>query len=280
MIDTHLHVWRLSAGWYDWNTPELGAVHADSAVDDVAGAMGATGVAAVVLVQAADTLAETDWLLDLAGRDERVAGVVGYLPLADPAQLDDLLAGYAGGPLVGVRQLWHDHDRADELSDPAVLASLGRLGEAGLAVDVPDAHPRLWPALARAVEQIPQTTFVVDHCAKPPFGDPVRWAGWEDRFTALAARPNVVVKLSGLFGGRGSTATATADELDRVVGLARGVAGADRVMVGSDWPMTRGTLDYGRNIARLRHLLASWSPEEQIAATETTARRTYRLRTR
>jgi L-fuconolactonase len=82
MIDTHLHVWQLSAGWYTWNTPELGAVHADSAVDDIADAMAAAGVSAVVLVQAADTLAETDWLLELAGRDERVAGVVGFLPLA------------------------------------------------------------------------------------------------------------------------------------------------------------------------------------------------------
>src|SRR5919112_6773465 len=193
MIDTHLHLWRLSAGWYTWNTPDLGAVHADSAVDDIAAAMAAAGVGSVVLVQAADTVAETDWLLGLARRDDRIAGVVGFLPLTDPATLGDLLVRYADEPLVGVRQLWHDHDRTDELSDPAVLTSLGLLGEAGLAVDVPDAHPRLWPALDRAVELAPQTTFVLDHCGKPPFGDPSGWAEWEARFTALAAQPNVMV---------------------------------------------------------------------------------------
>ena len=277
MIDTHLHVWQLSAGWYTWNTPELGAVHADSAVDDIADAVAAAGVEAVVLVQAADTLAETGWLLELAGRDERVAGVVGFLPLADTGRLVDLLAHYAGEPLVGVRQLWHDHDRADELSDPAVLTSLGLLGEVGFPVDVPDAHPNLWPALTRAVEQTPQTTFVLDHCGKPPFGDPAGWAEWEARFRALVAHPNVVIKLSGLFGGRGSALPATADELDRVAELARGEAGADRVMAGSDWPMTRGTLGYGETIGRLRQLIASWSPREQAAATEGTARTTYGL---
>ena len=275
MIDTHLHVWRLAAGWYRWNTPDLGPVHADSAVDDIADALPTAGVQELVLVQAADALAETDWLLDLAGRDDRVAGVVAYLPLTDSGRLADLLAHYAGDPLVGVRQLWHDHDRTDELSDPAVLTSLGLLGEVGLPVDVPDVHPTLWPALARAVARVPRTTFVLDHCAKPPFGDPPGWADWETRFTAIAARPNVVVKLSGLFGGSGSAVAATADELDRVVALVRDAAGADRVMTGSDWPMTRGTLDYAGTIARLRELIGSWSPAEQAAATEGTARSTY-----
>ena len=280
MIDTHLHVWQLSTGWYAWNTPDLDEVHADSTVDDIADAMAATDVTSVVLVQAADTLAETDWLLELARHDERVAGVVGFLPLTDPAALGGLLRRYTDEPLVGVRQLWHDHDRADELSDPAVLSSLGLLGEAGLAVDVPDAHPGLWPALTRAVEQVPGTTFVLDHCGKPPFGDPAGWTDWEVRFTALAAHPNVVIKVSGLFGGSGSPVPATAGELDRVVELARDVAGAARIMTGSDWPMTRGTVDYGETVGRLRRLLASWSPPEQTAATRTTAGATYRLRTR
>jgi L-fucono-1,5-lactonase len=277
MIDAHLHVWRLSTGWYSWNTPDLGGLHADSALDDIGEAMAAARVGSVILVQAADTLAETDWLLSLARDNERVAGVVGYLPMADPAAVGDLLARYAAQPLVGVRQLWHDHDRTDELSDPAVLTSLGLLGDAGLAVDVPDAHPALWPALTRAVERVPQTTFVLDHCAKPPFGDSVGWAGWKDRFAALGACPNVVVKLSGLFGGSGSAVPGTADELAQVTELARDVVGADRIMAGSDWPMTRGILDYGETIDRLNRLLASWSPREQAAATETTAQATYGL---
>ena len=280
MIDTHVHVWQLSAGWYAWNTPDLGDVHADSAMGDIGEAMRAAGVGSAVLVQAADTLAETDWLLGLAQRDERVAGVVGYLPLGDPAALGDLVIHYAAGPLVGVRQLWHGHDRADELSDPAVLTSLAVLGDAGLAVDVPDAYPALWPALTRAVAEVPQTTFVLDHCGKPPFGDRVAWADWEARFAALAAYPNVVIKLSGLFGGTGSGMPPTGAELARVSELARDLAGAERIMVGSDWPMTRATLAYGDTVDRLRALLASWPPQDQAAATETTARTVYRLRDR
>jgi L-fuconolactonase len=277
VIDTHLHLWQLGRGWYGWNTPALGAVHADCTLDQVAGEMRAVGVSAAVLVQAADTEAETDWLLDLATREQAVAGVVGYLPLQNPAALERRLRRYAGTALVGVRQLWHDHDRPDELTDPAVLTGLGLLGEAGLAVDVPDAFPTLWPALARAADRAPQTFFVLDHCGKPPFGDPDRWAAWESAFADLAARPNVIVKLSGLFGGSGSVAPATADELARVVELTRAVAGADRTMIGSDWPMTRGRCGYADTLERLLALLASWRPAERAAATHGTARTVYRL---
>ena len=52
MIDSHLHVWQLGRGWYPWNTPALGPLHADSSVDDVGESMAASDVDAVILVQA------------------------------------------------------------------------------------------------------------------------------------------------------------------------------------------------------------------------------------
>ncbi len=241
LIDTHLHLWQLDRGWYGWNTPELGAVHRDSELAAVTAAMATAGVAAAVVVQAADRRAETDWLLDLARGEPRIRGVVGYLPLADPHAVEKLITAYADQPLVGVRQLWHDHDDPAELADPELIASIRLLGDAGLALDVPDAFPRLWPALAVAVERAPGTRIVVDHCGKPPFGDPAAWRVWERGFTDLAGRDNVVIKLSGLFGGRGATGPARPDELARVVELTRSAAGAERSMIGSDWPMTRGS---------------------------------------
>lgn len=278
MIDTHLHLWRLDTGWYGWNTPALGALHADADLAEVAPSMATAAVRGAVVVQAADTLAETDWLLGLAWRQRLVLGVVGYLPLADPAETSRLLRTYRDSPLVGVRQLWHDHDRRDELADPAVLASLDLVGAAGLVVDVPDAFPALWPALVTAVDSLPETTFVLDHCGKPPFGDPVRWAAWERSFADLASRSNVIVKLSGLYGGSGSASPATPAELARVVELTGVAAGADKAMIGSDWPMTRGRLGYAETLRRSLELIAGWGPSAVEAITRTTPARVYRLR--
>lgn len=277
MIDTHLHLWQLDTGWYGWNTPDLGGVHGDSALVDIAPDLVQQGVASAVVVQAADTLAETDWLIDLAGRDPLVGGVVGYLPLTDVGGLERLLATYQGSSLVGVRQLWHDHDHPGELAADDTVRGLRVLGEAQLPVDIPDAFPALWPAVTAAAALAPGTRFVLDHAGKPPFGDPSAWAVWEDHFGDLAARPNVIVKLSGLFGGSGSPHPASEPELARVVALTREVAGADRTMIGSDWPMTRGTLGYAATMTRLDGLLAGWSVAEREQALTGTAVATYGL---
>ena len=276
MIDTHLHLWQLDSGWYGWNTPALGAVHADSTVDEIAADLGPAGLTSAVVVQAADNLAETDWLLDQVRLEPILAGVVGYLPLGDLRVLEEALARYQNRPLVGVRQLWHDHSDADELASDTTIAALRLLGEAGLPVDVPDAFPRLWPALTIAAARAPGTTFVLDHCGKPPFGDSDAWRRWERGFRDLVSRPNVVAKLSGLFGGSGSAAPATEAELTRVADLVRELAGADRIVLGSDWPMIRGRLDYPTTIGRLTRLLTGWSSHEIAAAETGTAQRVYR----
>ena len=270
MIDTHLHLWRLSAGWYGWNTPELGPIHADSELGDVSAAMEQVGVTTAILVQAADHLAETDWLLDLAAREPSVGGVVGFLPLDDAAALEDQLARRAGSGLVGVRQLWHDHDDLQDLAAETTIGCLRVLGEGGLPVDVPNAFPTVWSALVTAVDAAPDTTFVLDHCGKPPFGDPAAWARWERGFAELAGRPNVVVKLSGLFAGSG-LAPATETELARVVELTRTTAGAGRTMIGSDWPMARGSTDYAESMIRIDALLSGWSAAEREQAEVGTA---------
>ena len=274
MIDTHLHLWRLASGWYGWNTPDLGPVHLDSELSAVSGGMAQVGVTTAILVQAADHLAETTWLLDLAAGEPSVGGVVGYLPLDDAAALEDLLARHGDSGLRGVRQLWHDHEDPDELAAETTISCLRLLGEAGMPVDVPNAFPTLWPALVTAVDAAPETTFVLDHCGKPPFGDPAGWARWEGAFVELAGRPNVVVKLSGLFAGGPAPATET--ELARVVELTRSAAGADRTMIGSDWPMPRGAMDYAGSLIRLDGLLSGWSPAEQEQAEVGTALLTYR----
>lgn len=276
MIDAHLHLWQLDAGWYGWNTPDLGGVHGDSTLAEVAPELERAGVSAAVVVQAADTLAETDWLVALA-RAPVVGGVVGYLPLGDEAELEDLVAAYESTPLVGVRQLWHDHDHPGELADDRTVRGLRLLGEAGLPVDIPDAFPALWPAVTAAATRAPRTTFVLDHAGKPPFGDPTAWPRWEHQVRDLAARPNVIIKLSGLFGGSGSAQPASTAELARVVALTREVAGADRTMIGSDWPMTRGTLGYPATMERLERLLTMWSATERDQALTWTALTSYGL---
>lgn len=275
IIDTHVHLWELERGWLSWNTPDLGTLHTDAELAQIGGDLTTLGVGSVIVVQAADTLAETHWLLETAAADPRIAGVVGYLPLDSPARLSAILEATENLPLVGVRQLWHNH-RPSRLDRRGTVASLRMLGEIGMAVDVPNAFPHLTGPLMSAATAAPRTTFVLDHCAKPPFGDADAWPVWRERLTRLAELPNLVVKVSGLFEHETDAPVPTAAELDDLMELVGSQFGADRVLVGSDWPICRER-GYGATMSTYLQLLAQWPGLAR--ATRDNARTTYpRLR--
>ena len=83
-IDSHQHFWRLSRGDYDWldvANASLAPLARDFEPADLAPLRAAHGVSQSILVQAAATEAETDFLLSLADSEASVAGVVGWLKM-------------------------------------------------------------------------------------------------------------------------------------------------------------------------------------------------------
>src|SRR5947208_13733662 len=78
-IDAHHHFWQLARGDYGWLTPALAPIYRDFGPDDLATLLQARGIDRTILVQAAPTVAETLYLLELAERAPFVAGVVGWI---------------------------------------------------------------------------------------------------------------------------------------------------------------------------------------------------------
>src|SRR5205085_4164483 len=121
-------------------------------------------------------------------------GVVGWLDLADPG-LPGVLATL-DGKLVGIRHQVHDEPDADWLLRDEVQRGVAAVGEAGLAYDLL-VRTRELPAALETVRRHPDVRFVLDHIGKPPIraGD---LGAWADGVAALAERPNVWCKVSGL----------------------------------------------------------------------------------
>ena len=94
-IDAHQHFWRLDRGDYGWLTPALAPIYRDFEPADLAPRSRAPASIDTVLVQAAPTVAETRFLLELAARTPFVAGVVGWAPL-DAPDAADVVADLAG----------------------------------------------------------------------------------------------------------------------------------------------------------------------------------------
>ncbi|MGW9169376.1 amidohydrolase family protein [Agromyces sp. NPDC055658] len=273
-IDAHLHLWTRSEGAYPWITPELGPLYADFGPGDARVELDAAGIDAAILVQAADSAADTRFMLDVAARHEWVAGVVGWVPLDDTAAAIDALDDLSEERrLRGIRHLVHVDPRDDFLDLPAVRSSLAEVAARGLAFDVPDAWPRHLGAARRLAAELPGLTVVIDHLAKPPVGGD-GFDEWRREFAATAALPNTVAKFSGLhLPGVAFDESSVRPSFE----VALDLFGADRLMYGGDWPMSVPHGGYASTWRVMRACLDDLAPSELAAVLGGTAERVYCL---
>src|ERR1700710_1245125 len=108
-IDAHHHLWKYSAAEYGWISPEMRAIKRDFLPEDLEKLMHHFGIDGTVTVQARQTLEETRWLLELAGKHPVMRGVVGWVPLTQGAAVKSHLERFAGNPkLRGIRHVIQD----------------------------------------------------------------------------------------------------------------------------------------------------------------------------
>lgn len=274
-LDSHLHLWELGEGRYSWLQPSHGVLYDSFTAEQAQETLFAAGVRQGILVQADDTAADNEAMLSAAAVHDWIVGVVGWLPLEDPAEAASLLSRWGENPkFCGVRTLLHDDPRPDVLALAPVRQSLGLLARAGCAFDVPDAFPRHLGQVADVARDLPELTLVVDHLGKPPRGDAAAMTEWERQLRAVAAFPNTVAKISGLFeAGADFAAPALAQTWD----VALSAFGPARLMFGGDWPVSLPGAPYAQTVAVAAELIDSLSPAESQAVWSGTARRVYRL---
>lgn len=273
LVDAHLHLWRRQPGRYAWLRGADMALQRDVTVDDAAKVLAESDVHQAVLVQAEDSLADTEEMLAAAERAPWVVGVVGWVHL-DGADAQDQLEQWSQTRLVrGIRHLVHDDPRDDFLDLPEVRRSLRVVAELGLVFEVPDAWPRHLAAAGRVARAIPELTVVIDHLAKPP-SDTDSYARWLKTLQGVGAAPNTVAKVSGLYGPRGPM---PAELLRRVWGDALDAFGPARLLWGSDWPMSIPRGGYQLNWQAVQPLISQLSPNEQDEVRGRAAKRVYAL---
>jgi L-fuconolactonase len=273
-VDAHHHLWQLARGDYGWLTPSLAAIYRDFELDDLAPLLAGTGIGATVLVQAAPTMAETQFLLEEARRSRGlVAGVVGWADLAAPDAVATLSRLARDRLLKSVRPMLQDLEDAQWILRPEVARALAALPGLGLRFDAL-VKPRELPALLAMVDRHPRLEVVIDHGGKPPIATGAM-APWDGLIAALAHRPQVSCKLSGLVT-EADAAWTTADLRPYVDHLLEHF-GPSRLIWGSDWPVVNLAGGYRRWWSAAAELVASLSDAERAAITGDNARRFYGL---
>lgn len=270
-IDAHQHYWSLARGDYGWLTPELAAIHRDFGPTDLAPHLAAGRIDRTLLVQAAPTEAETRYLLDLAARHETIAGVVGWVDF-DAPDAPRRVAALATDPLlVGLRPMIHDIADPDWMLGPSILPVLRAMMDEGLVFDALVRPPHLSRLIVLA-DRMPDLAIVVDHAAKPLIRQRIQ-EPWSSDLAALARRPNVVVKLSGML-----TEAAPGDGMYHLYPFIRTVLeafGPERILFGSDWPVLNLAGTYADWLDIVERTMAGLSGEAQSAIMGGNAARIY-----
>ncbi|HEY8185110.1 MAG TPA: amidohydrolase family protein [Pyrinomonadaceae bacterium] len=274
IVDSHQHFWQVGRFDYPWMSPELGVLYRDYLPPYLEPILKRCDVAKTVLVQASNSLAETNWLLSLAESNTSIAGVVGWVDLTDAEVEQKLKILTAKSKFKGVRHLVESEPADDWLAKASVLRGLGALAAFDVSYDLL-VHTRHLKYARAVAERCPELRFVVDHMAKPPIrsGEIHEWA---QEIKAIAANPNVYCKLSGLVTEADLTSWRT-DDLRPFVDRALEYFGADRMMFGSDWPVCLLAASYEQVLESAQLLLAGLTENERNGIFGENAREFYRL---
>ena len=236
VTDTHVHVWDLSRYSYSW-TNAVPLLNRSFLIEEYDDATRNVEITKIILVEGdvdePHIAAETRYLLALADRDPRIAGVVaGGRPEAnDFARYVDEIAGHS--KLTGIRRVLHT--QADDLGESGLFAkNIRRLEQYRLSFDLCLLDHQLPVAIGLA-KACPAVSFILDHCGCPqPKGK--GFVEWSERIEQIAGFTNVACKMSGLVGYTGHNDWSVEDVRRKVDCVIR-CFGWDRLVFGSDWPV-------------------------------------------
>lgn len=285
-IDSHQHFWRPSRGDYTWlraDEPALAPLVRDFLPEDLEPMLRAGGVTRTVLVQAADSVGETEFLLELAARHSFIGGVVGWVDLSRGDAVHTLEGWARRSKFKGVRPMLQDLpalDWIEQAPHPDAVRALIRLG---LRFDAL-VKPEHLAALLRFLRAWPELPVVIDHAAKPQLAQ--GWQGdwaqsWRRHMADLAALPQVHCKFSGLLTelspGQRASASSSVEELRAVWDALLRWFGPARLMWGSDWPVLTLAESYAGWVAAADALIGELPADDQAMVWRGTAHRFYGL---
>jgi L-fuconolactonase len=275
VIDAHQHLWNPARVAYDWLGPDLGPINREIEFPELAPLLAATGVERTVLVQSADNQADTEYMFEVATAHPEIAAIVAWVPLDDPVAVAASLPALRERPgFAGIRNLIHTQPDPDWLLRTDVDESLGLLEAHDVPFDVVSVLPRHLEHLPELSRRHPGLRMVIDHLSKPPIKVGSHQP-WLDLIARAAENPRVFAKVSGLYPATGDMADWTADDIRPYLEIALRLFGPDRLMFGSDWPISVLAGGYIRVWDELSSLFGELPDAERAAVLGGTAARFY-----
>lgn len=233
-IDSHQHFWKYDPVRDGWITDEMSRLKRDFLPEEFEQECKPNGVDGSIAVQVDQSENETLFLLDLAERNEKIVGVVGWVDLRSPGVEERLPFFSQRKKLRGFRHIAQGEPDDQFLVGRDFARGISLLRDFGFTYDIL-IYPKQLPAAIELASRFPEQRFVVDHLAKPPIkaGGREPWASY---IRTLAQNKNVFCKVSGLVT-EADWVHWKPEELRPYLDVVFEAFGPERLMFGSDWPV-------------------------------------------
>lgn len=252
-IDSHVHVWK-----YDPAFPFAPGAHPpeqDASVEMLLELMQSNNVARTVIIQVIHYKWDNSYLASVLRRYPKTFQGVCRVNPEDPAAPDHLTRLTEEQGFRGVRLSPAAGPAGDWISGPLMSPLWRRCAELKVPMTLLIPVTRL-PQIHSLIEANPDLQVVIDHMADCPLGHPQPLQLLLD----LAKYPHVFVKISHMW----SLSKQPYPYLDaqQQVRQLLTVFGSDRLMAGTDWPISLPLLSYAQNVSLYRNHLNFLSKEQ------------------
>ncbi len=234
-IDAHQHFWNYNPARHAWISKEMSLLKRNFLPADLGPELAANGMDASVAVQADQSEHETQFLLQLAESNPRIAGVIGWVDLCSP-ELPKRLDGLSRQKkLRGFRHIAQSEPDDRFLANDSFVQGVSQLKKYGFVYDIL-IYPKQLPAARELVEKLPEQKFVIDHLAKPDIKNETNSKEWAGHIWEIAKNPNVYCKVSGMVTEADWRAWRP-EGFKPYLDIVFEAFGSDRLLFGSDWPV-------------------------------------------
>ncbi|MCD0472733.1 amidohydrolase [Flavobacterium sp. JAS] len=261
-IDSHQHFWIYEADKHTWINDDMRVIRKSFLPEDLKLIYQTNGIDGCVAIQADQTLAETDFLLDLANKNDFIKGIVGWVDLRDSA-IDTVLNQYSQFPkLKGFRHVLQGEADHNFMLRPDFLKGIAALEKYNFTYDILIFPHQLGAALELA-RRFPNQKFVIDHIAKPYIKEGF-YDGWAALMKAIGKCPNVYCKFSGMTT-EADYNNWTPEQIEPYMQLVLDAFRPNRILFGSDWPVCLVAGNYAKTKELVAHFISKLSSAEQEA---------------
>jgi L-fuconolactonase len=273
-IDAHQHFWIFDPIRDNWIDDTMKSIQKDFLPEDLNPLLVENNFSACVAVQASQTEEETDFLLDLAAKNEFIKGVVGWVDLLNDTIVERLDHYSKFDKLKGFRHVVQG-EPDDFMFRNDFRNGIKALKQFNFTYDILIFHRQL-PAAIDLVNTFPNQAFVLDHIAKPDIKSAEK-RSWEKGIKELAKADNVMCKISGMVT-EADWNSWKPDDIKPYLDIIFENFTTNKLMFGSDWPVCNLAASYSQVVGVLESYITQLPAHDQHQIWYENAKTFYNLK--